>query len=148
MLSFWTTLRHVKSTLQVNLARMRSVDLTWRVNRLVISLVNAFNNILSPVQLLLNIDETTSRNGSSPVPPSFRSPPVPVEKLQLLYALSGFEPLTVPLYQGWSLDYLDSIHGQHAQRCVISFESRGPLIPLEKRRLVRNFRPFRALPCP
>ena len=59
--------------------------------------------------------------------------------------------LTVPVYQEWSLDHQDSIRWQHAQRCVISSESRGPPVPLEKRRLARASRPNNfawALPCP
>ena len=58
------------------------------------------------------MDELTSLNGGSPVPSLSRDPPVLLENPTVLHALSGFDPLTVSVYQGWSLDtqFTDNMH--------------------------------------
>ena len=52
--------------------------------------LSAVNNVWSPVQVVLNIDEMTSLNGGSPVPPLARGPPVPVEKPTVFACSLGF----------------------------------------------------------
>ena len=52
--------------------------------------LSAVNNVWSPVQTVLNIDEMTSLNGGSPVPPLSRGLPVPLEKPTVFACSLGF----------------------------------------------------------
>lgn len=69
----------------------------------------------------------------SRVSPLSGGPHVPLEKTySFCMSFRVLSPYCLSIvYQGWSLDHLDSIHWQHAQKCVISSESRGPPVPLE-----------------
>ena len=52
--------------------------------------LSAFNNVWSPVQTVLNIDEMTSLNGGLPAPPLPRGSPLPLEKPTVFACSLGF----------------------------------------------------------
>ena len=120
LLSFWTTLRHVKCILQV-IQVVNATRMTWPRDSMGQSFQSwvPFTNSWSPVQLVLNINELTDLNGGPPVPLLSRGSPVPLEK-PIVFACSvrSWVPLLSQYTNGGPQTIRTQLAVQHAQSRV------------------------------